>query len=96
MLALTRFIEKRKAGSPTDATIYWINLRPPSIAQLFEEETGYKVSNGFVKRLLKGLGYKFRKLRKTISTGSYAQRNEQFEIILNYQFQKIFYYIHQI
>lgn len=80
-MALTLFIEKRKAGSPTDPTVYWVHLRPCSIARLFEEETGHKVSNGFVKRILKGLGYKFRKLRKTISTGSYARRNEQFEII---------------
>jgi len=34
-----------------------------------------------VKRLLKKLGYKYRRLRKTLATGKYAKRNEQFEII---------------
>jgi hypothetical protein len=75
------FIERHKAGSPTDAKVYWIHLKPKEIALKFELETGFKVSNGFVKRLLKTLGFKYRKLSKTLATGDYARRDEQFKII---------------
>lgn len=79
--SLRAFIEKRKAGSPTNAQIYWIHLKPSRIATLFEQQTGNKVSNGLVKRVLKDLDYKYRKLRKSLATGQYNRRNEQFEII---------------
>jgi Rhodopirellula transposase DDE domain len=75
------FIERHKAGSPTDAKVYWIHLTPREIALKFELETGFKVSNGFVKGLLKTLGFKYRKLSKTLATGDYARRDEQFKII---------------
>lgn len=78
---LTAFIESHKAGSPTDSTVYWISLKPCAIAQLFEEQHQIKVSNGVVKRLLKELGYAYRKQSKQLATGNYAQRNEQFKII---------------
>ena len=58
---LRALIEKHKAGSPTDPTVYWIHLKPPEIALLFKTTHGYKVSHGFVKRILKTLGYKYRK-----------------------------------
>lgn len=79
--ALSDFIESRKAGSPTDSTVYWIHLKPKAIAHLFYEQTGYKVSNGFVKRILKQKGFRYRKLRKSLATGKYDKRNAQFEII---------------
>jgi hypothetical protein len=80
---LIAFIERHKAGSPTDSTVYWISLKPCAIAQLFEQQHQIKVSNGLVKRLLKGLGYGYRKQSKQLATGSYAHRNTQFEIICN-------------
>ena len=83
MLSLIEFIERYKAGSPTDETIYWIHLKPSEIAIRFLEETGNKVSNGFIKRLLKSLGYKYKKLKKSLAIGKYANRNEQFQIIFN-------------
>ena len=78
---LAAFIEKHKAGSPTDSDVYWVGHKPHAIARLFEQEHQIKVSNGVVKRLLKELGYSFRKQSKQIATGSYAHRNKQFEII---------------
>jgi hypothetical protein len=78
---LTALIESYKAGSPTDSQTYWIGMKPVAIAQLFEQQHQIKVSNGVVKRLLKELGYGYRKQSKQIATGSYGQRNAQFEII---------------
>lgn len=78
---LTALIERYKAGSPTDSNVYWISLRPCAIAKLFEEQHHIKISNGSVKRLLKELGYGYRKQTKQLATGSYAYRNQQFEII---------------
>jgi hypothetical protein len=78
---LIAFIESHKAGSPTDSNTYWISLKPCAVAQLFEQQHQIKVSNGLVKRLLKELGYSYRKQSKQLATGSYAHRNIQFEII---------------
>lgn len=78
---LIALIEEHKAGSPTDDTIYWICLKPCAIAKLFFERHQLKVSNGVVKRLLRELGYSYRKQSKQLATGSYAQRDEQFKII---------------
>lgn len=78
---LTSFIEKYRAGSPTDSNVYWISLRPYAIARLFEQQHQIKISHGMVKRLLKELGYGYRKQSKQMATGSYANRNEQFKII---------------
>lgn len=78
---LTALIETHKAGSPTDSNVYWISLRPYAIARLFEQQHQIKVSNGLVKRLLRELGYGYRKQSKELATGSYANRNEQFKII---------------
>ena len=78
---LTDLIEQYKAGSPTDPTVYWIHYKPKEIAELFEQQHGYKVSNGFVKRLLKTLGFKYRKQVKNLATGENAYRAAQFEII---------------
>jgi Rhodopirellula transposase DDE domain len=61
--------------------VYWIHLKPKEIAEQFELETGSKISNGFVKRLLQAKGFKYRKMSKNLATGTYTQRDEQFKII---------------
>lgn len=61
--------------------MYWIHLKPREIAEFFFEQTGYKVSHGFVKRLLKDLGFQYRKLSKNLPTGHYKNRDKQFQII---------------
>jgi len=80
---LKAIINRHKAGSPTKPDVYWTHLTPNEIAELFFTETGNKVSNNFVKRTLKSMGFKYRKLSKNLATGQYAQRNEQFEIIFH-------------
>jgi len=77
------FIERHKGASPTDPNVYWIHIKPQEISKLFFEQSGHKVSHGFVKRILKALGFRYRKLRKTIATGEYIHRDEQFKIIFN-------------
>jgi Rhodopirellula transposase DDE domain len=78
---LMALIERYKAGSPTEAKVYWVSLKPCTLAKLFYEQHQIPVSNGLVKRLLKELGYGYRKQSKQLATGNYARRNEQFHII---------------
>ena len=80
---LAEFIEGYKAGSPTDANVYWISLKPSMVARLFYDKYSIRVSHGYVKRLLKELGYDYRKQSKQLALGTYAKRNEQFEIIFS-------------
>lgn len=78
---LLGFIERHRAGSPTDASVYWIHWKPPEIARYFFEEHAQKVSHSMVKRTLRTLGYRYRKMDKNLPTGYYAQRDQQFKII---------------
>jgi len=78
---LTAFIERFKAGSPTEPSVFWVSKKPKELAKLFNEEYLGDVSNGSFKRLLKELGYGYRKQSKQLATGTYARRNEQFAII---------------
>ena len=83
MSALISLIERHKAGSPTDPDIYWIHYKPRELVDLLEKETSFKVSAGFVKRVLKTQGYKYRKMSKSLAIGTYDRRDEQFKIIFN-------------
>jgi len=78
---LSAFIECHKAGSPTDDKVYWISLKPRQVSKLFYEQHQIEVSNGLVKRLLRELGYGYRKPSKQLATGTYLRRDEQFQII---------------
>lgn len=78
---LSALINTNKAGSPTDPSVYWIHLTPREIATLFNQTYESKVSNGFVKRLLKTMGFKYRKMSKTLATGHCEHRDAQFKII---------------
>ena len=81
LILIEQYIERYKAGSPTDSSVYWIHYQPKELATMIFEETGIYVSNSVVKRVLKKASYRYRKLRKTLSTGTFEYRNEQFEII---------------
>ena len=83
MSDLKKFIDRHKAGSPTNPDVYWIHLKPKEIAELFFAETGCYVSNSLVKRTLKAMGFRYRKLSKNLATGQYLQRDEQFKIIFH-------------
>ena len=81
---LHALIDKHKAGSPTQPNLYWIHLKPKEIAALYFAQYGVQFSNGFIKRELLALGYKYRKIRKTLATGVYENRDAQFQIIFNF------------
>jgi Rhodopirellula transposase DDE domain len=77
-------INQYKAGSPTHPDLYWIHLKPREIAALYFAQYGVLFSHGFIKRELLALGYKYRKIRKTLATGAYENRDAQFQIIFNF------------
>jgi hypothetical protein len=79
--AFLAFLERYKASSPTDATVYWVSLKPKALAALFFKESGYQFSHSFIKHLLKDLGFGYRKLSKHLAIGTYADRDKQFQII---------------
>ena len=81
ILALGEFIDRHKGGSPTDATVFWIHLKPREIAQQFNIESCLIVSHGLVKRVLKAKGFRFRKLSKNLPIGEFVQRDLQFRLI---------------
>ena len=76
-------IDCHKAGSPTQPDVYWVHLKPKEIAALYFEQYGVLFSNGFIKCELHKLGYRYRKIRKTLATGSYEHRDAQFKIIFD-------------
>jgi len=78
---LDELIETYKGGSPTDPSIYWISLEAKELARIFNEQNDCNISNGFVKRRLSTLGFKYRKLSKTLPTGHCSDRDAQFRII---------------
>jgi hypothetical protein len=80
---LISYIERFKAGSPTQPDVFWISKKHKEIAKGFNKEYFVLVSNTVVKKLLKELNYHYRKQSKNLATGSYENRNLQFEIIMN-------------
>ena len=80
---LHALIDRYKAGSPTKPDVYWIHLKPKEIAALYFNQYGVLFSHGFIKRELLNLGYRYRKIRKTLATGIYENRDAQFKIIFN-------------
>ena len=68
---LISLIENHKAGSPTEIGVYWVSLKPYSIAKLIEEQHNIKISNGLVKRMLRDLEYGYRKQTKQLPLVSY-------------------------
>ncbi len=80
---LQGFINRHKAGSPTDASVFWIHLRPSEIAREFEKQYGIKLYNNFIKRVLTAMGFKYRKMSKQLPIGHYGNRDRQFRIIFD-------------
>lgn len=75
------FIERFKAGSPTEPSVFWVSKKPKELAKLFNQEYEDSISHGSFKRLLIEVGYGYRKQSKQLATGTYCRRNEQFAII---------------
>jgi hypothetical protein len=78
---LITFIEEHKAGSPTDPNLFWIHLKPKEIALKLKEKHQINISHRMIKRQLLAMNYKYRKLSKQLSTGTYSNRDKQFQII---------------
>jgi Rhodopirellula transposase DDE domain len=78
--AFLRVLEQHTAGSPTDETIKWTNLKRHEIAALLKEK-GIEVSVTVVDQLLGKHNFRKRKALKTLTTGESEHRNEQFETI---------------
>lgn len=81
MLALEAWINDNKAGSPTDPNVFWIHYKPREISALFEQASGFKISNSQIKKKLFEMGFKYRKMSKNLATGVYQHRDKQFQII---------------
>ena len=63
--------------------MYWIHLKPKEISELYFTQYGVLFSHSFIKRELFTLGYRYRKIHKTLATDAYANRDVQFKIIFN-------------
>lgn len=75
------FLCAHTAGSPTDASVKWTHLHPKHIAKLLKRDYGISIGKKTVRRLLHKHGFRRRKMQKSIATGSYGRRDEQFKII---------------
>lgn len=73
-------IAKHTAGSPSNETVKWTNLKRQEIADLLKT-AGIRVSVTVVDQLLEKHNYRKRKAQKRLATGEHPQRNEQFENI---------------
>jgi hypothetical protein len=79
-VAFLRVIAQHTAGSPTDETVKWTNLKRQEIAELLQAE-GIEVSVTVIDQLLEKHHYRKRKAQKRLATGEHPQRNQQFENI---------------
>ncbi len=75
-------LEGHSAGSPTDGTVRWTDLKPMQLAQELLAR-GYAISRNTAARLLDRAGYRRRSLRKELITGQVdpQERDAQFRYI---------------
>jgi hypothetical protein len=72
-------LEAHSAGSPTDETVRWTDLKPLQLAQQLLAR-GFDIGRNTAARLLERAGYRRRSLRKELITGQVdpAERDQQF------------------
>jgi len=75
-----KVLKDHTAGDPMNEKVIWTDLTHGEIAEKMQD-SGITISGKVVKQLLKKHGYVKRKAQKTLSIGSFEQRNEQFENI---------------
>lgn len=63
--------------------MFWTHLKPKELSRLFTEEHGIPISHRQVKVKLRSMGFKYRKQAKNLPTGTYAARDQQFQIIFS-------------
>lgn len=78
---LHALIKKYKAGSPTDSNVYFIFLTARQLSRCYEKEYGIPLGQLLIRRELRRLGYKYRKLHKTVATDKFDDRDLQFKNI---------------
>lgn len=71
-------LKHRTAGDPMDDEALWTDRSPRELANEIAEETGTKVTEGIVRRMLKGLGCGLRKIAKVLPGGESPDRDTQF------------------
>ncbi|MEM6699628.1 MAG: hypothetical protein AAF599_14600 [Bacteroidota bacterium] len=81
MTQLHELIDKYKAGIPTDPNVYFIYLTSNDLSRLYLKSYGVRLSAFIIRSELRKLGYKYRNMLKKIATGTYKDRNLQFELI---------------
>ena len=75
-------LEAHSAGSPTDPSVFWIDLKPMQLAgELLRR--GFAIGRNTAAKLLKRAGYRRRSLRKELITGHVdpQERDQQFRHI---------------
>ena len=73
-------IDGHIAGDPMNEEIRWLKLTLQEIADRMKKE-GISISRNIVKKLLKKHKFVKRKMLGKISSGSFDERNQQFDII---------------
>ena len=75
-------LEAHSAGSPTDETVRWTDLKPMQLAQQLLQR-GYEIGRNTAAALLDRAGYRRRSLRKELITGHVDphERDRQFRYI---------------
>jgi Rhodopirellula transposase DDE domain len=76
------YVQLHTAGSPTDATVKWTELKPVDIKKYIKDSHNLEVSHGCIKRILKADGYVKRKPIKSVSIGESIHRAVIFEIVI--------------
>ena len=83
---ILELIKLETAGSPTDSSVKWTNLRNSKISELYEKKYSERISSRTVKRILKDNGFCKRRPNKALSTGKSPHRSEQFKLIFYFAF----------
>lgn len=80
--ALEEVLEAHSAGSPTDETVRWTDLKPLQLAQELLAR-GFEIGRNTAAKLLDRAGYRRRSLRKELKTGHVDahERDQQFRYI---------------
>lgn len=79
---LADVLEAHSAGSPTDESVRWTDLKPTQLAKELVQQ-GYEIGRNTAARLLDWAGYRRRSLRKELITGHVdpQERDQQFRHI---------------
>lgn len=74
-------MEQNTAGSPTDEQVKWTHLRHCEIAEHLLKTYQVEIETECIKRILHSAGYRKRKPKKQVATGTSLCREEQFPVI---------------